>query len=364
MTQRQHILIVDDNQDHREMLIDAFKEYYDISYADSKEKCLSLIQKNAYDLIILDYYLKHKFSGIETLKDITKNHPHIPVIMVTAYGDEDIAISAMKSGAINYIKKTLDQSFINKLKINIKDILSQKENFNKNEKNALLQLFAQHKQNFFNKWYKKLKKFESRINLDEEIIIEKKVLDTLFSAFLADIQNESAYVTCNIFKKMIWAFPSKKGSLVLVELLNTSFKEASREILQELFPESFDGRAAFMQRIGRLVDENDLELSKEYEKIVETSTKKMLQAERMATKLVIMRTLQHEIRQPLSFIYNSIELLLSGEYKNSFNQVLSKILQQTQKIEQLLSKLEKDSQMPLKNYADKLPMINVAEVEE
>ncbi|MBN1798495.1 MAG: response regulator [Spirochaetales bacterium] len=360
MFNKPHILIVEDNPDHRELLEDTFKTSYKVSHADSKEKSLSLINEHKYDLIVLDYYLKNKFSGLEILKEITENHPQIPVIMVTAYGNEDVAVDALKSGARDYIRKTLDNTFIKRIAHNINEILKHKQEFVSHEKQSLLDFFVSHEKEFSKAWYNNISSLKKRLGLSKEISVTQELLNNVFATFLADIQNEKASVTLNVLKKMIWTQTSKMGSLILVELLNKSFKEVTRELLSTYFPASFEERSVFMKRVSALVDENDLELSKEYERIIDTSTEKMLEAERLSTKLLVMRTLQHEIRQPLSYIYNSIELVLNEEHDHPNKQVLTTILEQAQKIDKLLTTLEKDSQMPLKDYADKLPMIDIS----
>ena len=55
-------------------------------------------------LAIVDYQLQD-VSGIEVLKEIKKYRPSVPVILVTAHGDEDVAAKAFRSGAKDYIKK-------------------------------------------------------------------------------------------------------------------------------------------------------------------------------------------------------------------------------------------------------------------
>jgi DNA-binding response OmpR family regulator len=360
MFKRPYILIVEDNPDHRELLEDTLKENYRISHADSKEKSLSLINQKKYDCVVLDYHLKNKFSGLEILKEINKKYPHIPVIMVTAYGNEEVAVSALKSGARDYIRKTLDNTFIKRIAENINEILKHKQEFFSHEKQSLLNFFVTHEKEFIKAWYNKISLLKKRLGLSKEIAVTKDLLVNVFGTFLADFQNEKASVTLNVLKKMIWTQTSKMGSLILVELLNKSFKEVTRELLSTYFSSSFDARSVFMQRVSTIVDENDLELSKEYERIIDTSTEKMLEAERLSTKLLLMRTLQHEIRQPLSYIYNSIEMILNEERNHPNKQVLNTILQQAQKIDKLLTTLEKDSQMPLKDYADKLPMIDIS----
>jgi DNA-binding NtrC family response regulator len=141
MFNKAHILIVEDNPDHRELLADILKENYKVSHADSKEECLKIIKEKKYDVVILDYYLKNQFSGLEILKEITNNYPHIPVIMVTAYGSEDVAVSALKSGARDYIRKTLDNTFIKQVAKNINEIIKHKQDFLSYEKQSLIDFF-------------------------------------------------------------------------------------------------------------------------------------------------------------------------------------------------------------------------------
>jgi DNA-binding response OmpR family regulator len=297
---------------------------------------------------------------LEILKEINKKYPHIPVIMVTAYGNEEVAVSALKSGARDYIRKTLDNSFIKRISKNINEILKNRPGFFSHDKQSLLNFFVSHEKEFIKAWYNKISLLKKRLGLSKEITVNNDLLTNVFGTFLADLQNEKASVTLNVLKKMIWTQTSKMGSLILVELLNKSFKEVTRELLSTHYSSSFDERSAFMQRVSTIVDENDLELSKEYERIIDTSTEKMLEAERLSTKLLLMRTLQHEIRQPLSYIYNSIEMILSENRNHPDKKVLNTILLQAQKIDKLLTTLEKDSLMPLKDYADKLPMIDIS----
>ncbi len=360
MFKKPHILIIEDNPDHRELLEDYLKANHKVTHADDKEQSLSLIKENKFDMVVLDYYLNSRFSGLDVLKEIRRDYPELPVIMVTAYGNEDLAVDAIKSGARDYIRKTLDKTFIKRIIKNMDEILKHKHDFISDEKQSLLDFFVLHEKEFHKAWYNKIAASKKQLGLSREISVTHELLNRLFKIFLADIQNDRASVTLNVLKKMVWTQSSKMGSLILVELLNKSFKEVTRELVFTHFPTSFEGRAAFMKRVSRLVDENDLELSKEYERIIDTSTEKMLEAERLSTKLLVMRTLQHEIRQPLSYIFNSIEMILEDDDTHEHKQVLTTILEQAKKIDMLLTTLEKDSRMPLKDYADKLPMIDIS----
>jgi DNA-binding NtrC family response regulator len=59
------------------------------------------------DIILLDIYLT-THNGLDLLKDFNKQKNSIPVIMITGYADVNIAVSAMKSGAFDFLLKPLD----------------------------------------------------------------------------------------------------------------------------------------------------------------------------------------------------------------------------------------------------------------
>ncbi|HIC91845.1 MAG TPA: sigma-54-dependent Fis family transcriptional regulator [Syntrophaceae bacterium] len=99
------ILVVDDELSMREMLkILLKKEGYEVVTASDGEKASQLFKKDHYDLIIADIRMP-KMDGLTLLHRIKEHHPHIPVIMITAYASPDDAILAMKEGAYDYITK-------------------------------------------------------------------------------------------------------------------------------------------------------------------------------------------------------------------------------------------------------------------
>ena len=50
--------------------------------------------------------------GMEVLRTASKNYPHVPVIMITAYGSVGQAVEAIKAGAFDYIEKPFEQDSI------------------------------------------------------------------------------------------------------------------------------------------------------------------------------------------------------------------------------------------------------------
>src|SRR5579872_1304896 len=99
------ILVVDDEAEIREGLeLLLTSEGYQVSLAGTAEAGLAHLEAHPFDLVLLDVSLPDR-NGIELLRDIRTRDPEIPVVLITAYGSIDMARSAFKSGAQDYITK-------------------------------------------------------------------------------------------------------------------------------------------------------------------------------------------------------------------------------------------------------------------
>ncbi|MBU2492285.1 MAG: sigma-54 dependent transcriptional regulator [Bacteroidetes bacterium] len=102
------ILIVDDDNlvciSLKKVLI---KLGYDVDVCMEGDKVFNFVELYQPDIILLDIYLT-THNGLDILKDLQNKYFHIPVIMITAYSDVKIAVSAMKSGAYDFLLKPMD----------------------------------------------------------------------------------------------------------------------------------------------------------------------------------------------------------------------------------------------------------------
>jgi DNA-binding NtrC family response regulator len=99
------ILVIDDEAEIREGLELLLKtEGYQVSMADTGQSGLSRLGEQPFDLLLLDVSLPDR-NGIELLKDIRRQDPHLPIVLITAYGSIEMARAAFKSGAMDYITK-------------------------------------------------------------------------------------------------------------------------------------------------------------------------------------------------------------------------------------------------------------------
>ena len=108
------ILVIDDEETIRLSLVEALNaEGYRVDDTESGEEALARCHSNAYDLLITDLKLAG-VSGLEVLQALRNQGNATPVIMMTAYGDVDTAVSSMRLGAYDFIPKPFKLSLIKK----------------------------------------------------------------------------------------------------------------------------------------------------------------------------------------------------------------------------------------------------------
>ncbi|HEV7510775.1 MAG TPA: sigma-54 dependent transcriptional regulator, partial [Candidatus Acidoferrum sp.] len=99
------ILVVDDESEIREGLeLLLTGEGYGVSSAGTGESGLAKLGEHPFDLLLLDVSLPDR-NGLDLLKEIHKRDPHLSIVLITAYGSIDMARTAFKSGAMDYITK-------------------------------------------------------------------------------------------------------------------------------------------------------------------------------------------------------------------------------------------------------------------
>ena len=100
-----NVLIVDDEPTYRIVLTQTLKGCGHTTEAcESGDDAISLLQKNKYDVVLLDYKMPGT-SGINVLQWMYGMKMDIPVIIITGYGSEEIALEAWKWGAKDYFVK-------------------------------------------------------------------------------------------------------------------------------------------------------------------------------------------------------------------------------------------------------------------
>lgn len=102
---KKKVLIVDDESGMRHMLsVLLEREGYNIDTAEDGRKGLEKIKANQYDLVLCDIRMP-EMDGLTFLESTKNLNRQLPVIMMSAFGNVDTAIEAMKKGAYDYVSK-------------------------------------------------------------------------------------------------------------------------------------------------------------------------------------------------------------------------------------------------------------------
>ena len=101
------ILIVDDEADIRDLVSDILKdEHYNPRTAKDSDTAIKALAERVPNLVILDIWLHgSELDGLGILELIMKKYPGLPVVMISGHGNIETAVSAIKTGAYDFIEK-------------------------------------------------------------------------------------------------------------------------------------------------------------------------------------------------------------------------------------------------------------------
>jgi CheY-like chemotaxis protein len=104
--ERSTILVVDDSAFDRHLVGKLLESMDGVSvvYASDGQEGLAAIEREGPSVIIADLIMPD-MEGLELVQKVRSRHPQISVVVVTAYGSEEVAMQALRAGAANYIPK-------------------------------------------------------------------------------------------------------------------------------------------------------------------------------------------------------------------------------------------------------------------
>ena len=102
------ILIAEDEKTQRDLL-EGFliKEGFSVEAVANGKEVLHKLEGDFFDIALVDYKMP-ELDGLQTLREIRKLYPDLPVVMMTAYGTVETAVASMKEGALDYLTKPID----------------------------------------------------------------------------------------------------------------------------------------------------------------------------------------------------------------------------------------------------------------
>ena len=119
--EKKKIMVVDDDKNTRRLIEDilAKTNQYETVQSSNGEACLRKLEETKVDLVLLDLQMPG-INGIDTLKEIKARYPNLPVIIMTAHGTIEKAVSSMKLGSYDFLTKPFPAE---RLKVTVKNAL-------------------------------------------------------------------------------------------------------------------------------------------------------------------------------------------------------------------------------------------------
>ena len=104
------ILLVDDDHDFRWATGNILQAVgHRVVHARNGVEALDFLETDVPDLVLLDYRMPGQ-DGLQVAAEMKKRIPAVPIIMITAYGEIDSAVKAMKMGVYDYVTKPVDNN--------------------------------------------------------------------------------------------------------------------------------------------------------------------------------------------------------------------------------------------------------------
>lgn len=101
------ILLIEDDEDYRVLIKDLLSTSglsVEIEEAASSSEGLAALENKSFDCVLADYIIPG-ISGLEVIKTLKRSGNDTPIIILTAFGDEELKMALLKEGARGYISK-------------------------------------------------------------------------------------------------------------------------------------------------------------------------------------------------------------------------------------------------------------------
>jgi CheY-like chemotaxis protein len=100
------VLVVDDSAVDRRFVggILSRDGKFTVEFAEDGSQALARMRQAEPDLIVTDLQMPNR-NGLELVAAVRMHHPHVPIILMTGHGSEDLAVEALHRGAANYVPK-------------------------------------------------------------------------------------------------------------------------------------------------------------------------------------------------------------------------------------------------------------------
>ncbi|WP_333818946.1 hybrid sensor histidine kinase/response regulator [Ohtaekwangia sp.] len=312
------IVIVDDDEDDFIITSDYIKGIEDNDYAiewcSTYAQAVEAIRTSAYDLYLVDYRLGAK-TGLDLLKEAMRMHCEQPIILLTGKGNKAVDQEAMQIGAMDYLIKS--ELNTEKLERSIRYSL---------ERSASLKALRANER----KYRSIFERSKDAVFITDEALRFKNV-NSATAELLGYTPDElillSLYELITEGKDAVFQSLSQSGEVDDAEIILINKQGEKKYCILSATQETDDTGTVYVQ--GIIHDITNLKRAE----------KAALQAEKLAATGRLVRTLAHEVRNPLNNIQMSVEQLIPVNQSADDALFLEIIQRNSKRINDLITEL-------------------------
>lgn len=327
------ILVVEDDEDDFILISDYFKNIpawkFEIKWVQRYSAAIEELCNNQYSLCFCDYLLGAK-NGIDLIKDVVAKNATTPIILLTGKGNYNIDIEATKAGAFDYlIKADLDED---KLERTIRYTLERINNMQK----------IQESERRYRSIFEKSKDIVFIAKPDATLTTINYAVTDILNIAVEDCTGKKLTEFLKSPSEMDYFISrvNKDGEIDNFEMEFVTSNKETKTCLISASIEVDSSNEHYLQ--GIIHDITDLKKAE----------KASLQAEKLAASGRFIRTLAHEVRNPLSNIKLAVENLLQTNENEDDNFYLDIIHRNGQRINDLVTELLLSSRPADMNFAE------------
>jgi len=209
-THKPKVLIIDDEEQIRNLLVDVLGDTYECSDAGSAEEALAALAKRSFDLVISDIDMGG-MSGLELVPRVHSLSPDTVVVMVSGNHDIEFAIRALRVGAFDYISKPLDLRHIEaavERALNHCNVLKENRRYKEQLEHLLKQRTAQ---------VDRLAYYDTVTQLPNRALFEDRLTQACASAKVSEQSLCVLFISLDQFKKVNDSLGHGPGDILLRE---------------------------------------------------------------------------------------------------------------------------------------------------
>ena len=329
------ILIVDDDLNILQVLKMRLELMgYEVTTCNDPRKAMDMFATGNFSLVLTDQKMG-EISGTELMEELRGQDPHLPVIIMTAFGTVNDAVESIRHGAFNYIEKPIDTA---QLETQIKTAL---------ERKALEQRLAMER----DLWSRAIKSLGAGLLLmdaEENITWMGQIPKDLLLKTPKDPNAKCSEIIGNKVMEAI-----KNPRLKALQTGKSQSIEYRDPVTKNWFHITFtplrNPSGEFLKTVILFQDITDAKKAEE----------SRMEQERLKGTLEMAGAVAHELSQPLQAILGWSEIMLSQKAPQPYKRYLESICKQIDILKEMISQITSITRYAKKDYPGSLSIIDI-----